>query len=337
MDVRIHVDKVFPISGAIPIYVADIDLDFVVREDRFGDVDVRLDVHPGFLTGHAFYDRGTAWEEITPAELDNVFPALKAAIESDEEIRERAFLGYRERGGKREEAEDLKERQHMDKFTSWGIRPAKQAAMATLHRLAGLMRAAENKAKTEDPLEADRKIIEDRAAQDANAVIDNPTNQRVLADQYGKSDISKGLDRESEFYTTLKTYADDNFNKSAPHIQPVLAKYGEEDRRGLSGAYHKAFEDEFYKKIQQVWETLHVPAPAENPVPTPVLTAAAALDTEYLPETRVTWAPAGSTLTETGKVLNFIHALDDQGGLYRLEDDNGQIQFQPADRVRRLN
>ena len=145
---------------------------------------------------------------------------------------------------------------------SWNLDTHKSAAMATLQRLAvtGM-----------DPLKDDIKAIKDRASDDAQAafkaLISNPANERVLADQYHQSDKSKGLDRNSELFSTISKERDENFKRSKPQVDAVLAKYQEEsERAALQGAYPKSFEDTFFDHCMKTWQELR-PSQTVNPVP----------------------------------------------------------------------
>jgi len=145
---------------------------------------------------------------------------------------------------------------------SWNLDVAKSNAIATLQRLAttGM-----------DPLKDDIKAIKDRAEDDAQAafksLISNPANERVLADQYHQSDKSKGLDRNSELFSTISKLRDENFKRSKPQIDAVLAKYQEEsERSAITGGYPKGFEDKFYDLCMKTWQELR-PSQTVNPVP----------------------------------------------------------------------
>jgi hypothetical protein len=153
---------------------------------------------------------------------------------------------------------------------SWNLDTTKSAALATLQRLAttGM-----------DPLKDDIKAIKDRAQDDAKAafkaIITNPANERVLADQYHQSDKSQGLDRSSELFSTISTERDENMKLSKPQIDAILTKYPEEsDRAALTGAYPKSFEDTMYDECVKTWQEQKTLArevgmapPAQEPAP----------------------------------------------------------------------
>lgn len=143
---------------------------------------------------------------------------------------------------------------------TWNLDTAKNAAIDTLRKLA---------TKLEDPMIDDAKAVEDRAAQDATIVVDNLANERSLAEQYNRSDISKGLDKESEFYKIIQQHAVENFKKSEEHILPLINKYTDErDRKSMVGSYFKAFEDKFYEEVKKSWEELR-PSQTVNTEPMP--------------------------------------------------------------------
>lgn len=143
---------------------------------------------------------------------------------------------------------------------SWDFKTNYAEALDALHLLA---------AKDLDPLQDDLKAIEDRAQQDAETVVSNLSNERLLAEQYQQSDKSKGLDKDSEFYRTIQQYAKDNFGKSKPQLDSVLAKYQDRDElASMVGNYYKAFEDHFFDKVTKAWQELR-PTQTVNPTTAP--------------------------------------------------------------------
>ena len=157
---------------------------------------------------------------------------------------------------------------------TWNFNKKTTAAMDIITRIA---------TKGTDPLQDDTKAIIDRAAQDASTVVSNLANERMLAEQYHKSDKSKGLDKNSEFYATIQKYAEDNFKRSKPQLDSILSKYQEKDElASMVGAYHKAFEDHFYEQVTKAWKDLR-PSQTINPLPGEQPAAAPAVAPEMAP------------------------------------------------------
>lgn len=224
MDVRVHVNRTFEVPHKPPVYITGdmgtgVNLDFEVQENLLGGFDIHLSAMPDTLVGHAFYDRGVAYEPVDFKDLDQIFSMLQTAIEEDNGVVDQVIARYQEMGG---DNKAIHEEHMTDKHASvainWHFSAAKTAALGRLRQLAAKRVVAADEAK--DALAEDLKQIAERAKQDASAVVKNPTNERVMAEQFNASDITKGLDKNSKFYATIQQYLGDNFAKSLPLYYP---------------------------------------------------------------------------------------------------------------------
>jgi len=141
---------------------------------------------------------------------------------------------------------------------SWNLDTAKTAAMNLLQRLS---------TKGMDPLQDDSKAIMDIASTAAKVASGDPTNERYMADLYNKSDMSQGMDRNSELYKKIMEEADASLIQVKDQLSPIITKYQDQgDRDRLAGDYKEAYIDKRFNNIKDAWEEIR-PSQTVNPAP----------------------------------------------------------------------
>ena len=141
---------------------------------------------------------------------------------------------------------------------SWNFNLQKSSALEVLQRMS---------TKGMDPLQDDSKAVMDIASTAAGVASSDPAKERYLADLYNKSDMSQGMDRNSDLYNHIKEEADASLQQVKNQLAPIITKYPDQgDRDRLTGDYKESYIDTRFNKVKDAWEEIR-PSQTVNPAP----------------------------------------------------------------------
>jgi hypothetical protein len=107
----------------------------------------------------------------------------------------------------------------------------------------------------------------DIASTAAGVASSDPAKERYLADLYNKSDMSQGMDHNSDLYNHIKEEADASLQQVKNQLAPIITKYPDQgDRDRLTGDYKESYIDTRFNKVKDAWEEIR-PSQTVNPAP----------------------------------------------------------------------